>query len=170
MSGPVVLVLGGARSGKSEIAERRIAELAGGEGVTYLATGWRPDGSDPAWAARVAAHRLRRPAGWATVEVGADLPGALAAAAGPALVDSLGAWVAGADGFAVDGRALVEVLEARAAPTVLVSDEVGLGVTPSTAAGNAFRDALGELNRVVSLAADEAWLVVAGRTLRLDRP
>ena len=72
----VVLVLGGARSGKSEVGERRAAELAAltpSGVVTYVATGWAPDGSDPGWQARVAAHRLRRPPTWTTVEVGADL-------------------------------------------------------------------------------------------------
>jgi adenosylcobinamide kinase/adenosylcobinamide-phosphate guanylyltransferase len=164
------LVLGGARSGKSEVAEAMVAALAGDHAVTYLATGWRPDGSDPSWAARVAAHRLRRPTGWRTVEVGADLAGALAATGdGPVLVDSLGAWVAGADGFAVDVEAVCDVLRSRrAAVTVLVSDEVGMGVTPSTPVGNAFRDALGEVNRAVALVADEAFLVVAGRKLRLE--
>ena len=167
----IVFVLGGARSGKSEIAEDMAAAL--GEEVTYLATGWRPDGTDQSWAARVAAHRLRRPTGWRTVEVGADLATALAEAAGPALVDSLGAWVAGTEAFAVDVEAVCDALlsrRARGAPTVIVSDEVGFGVTPSTASGNAFRDALGEANRAVSAVADEAWLVVAGRRLRLDAP
>jgi adenosylcobinamide kinase/adenosylcobinamide-phosphate guanylyltransferase len=172
----IVLVLGGARSGKSELAEGLVARLAtaGGDvAVTYLATGWRPDGTDPAWAARVAAHRLRRPTGWRTVEVGADLAAALADAGdGPVLVDSLGAWVAGAgDSFDVDIAAVGDALRARQpAVTVLVSDEAGLGVTPSTPVGNAFRDALGEVNRAVSMVADEAWLVVAGRKLRLEAP
>lgn len=167
----IVLVLGGARSGKSEVAE----DLAGslGSAVTYLATGWRPDGTDQGWAARVAAHRLRRPTGWSTVEVGADLAGALRAAADdrPVLVDSLGTWVAGVDGFAVDVEAVCDALvarSARSATTVVVSDEVGLGVSPSTPAGNGFRDALGEVNRAVAKVADEAWLVVAGRRLRLE--
>lgn len=167
----IVLVLGGARSGKSEVAEELAAGL--GPAVTYLATGWRPDGSDPSWAARVAAHRLRRPTGWTTVEVGADLGGALRAVEGdgPVLVDSLGTWVAGVEGFAVDLASVGDALadrSARAAATVLVSDEVGLGVSPPTPAGNAFRDALGEVNRAVATLADEAWLIVAGRRLRLE--
>jgi adenosylcobinamide kinase/adenosylcobinamide-phosphate guanylyltransferase len=164
----VVLVLGGARSGKSAWAEGRAEALAGAGGVTYLATGWVPDGSDPAWAARVAAHRLRRPTGWTTVEVADDLPGALRAAPGVVLADSLGTWVSGATGFDVDGGALVEALRGRGAATVLVSDEVGLGVHPETAVGVAFRDALGDLNRAVADIADEVVLVVAGRALLLS--
>lgn len=171
----IVLVLGGARSGKSEIAEDLVARLADGGSVTYLATSWRPDGTDPGWAARVAAHRLRRPAGWHTVEVGGAGPGLAAALAdagdGAVLVDSLGTWVAGADDFEVDIASVCDVLRARQpATTVLVSDEVGLGVSPSTPGGNAFRDALGNVNRSVSAVADEAWLIVAGRKLRLDAP
>jgi adenosylcobinamide kinase/adenosylcobinamide-phosphate guanylyltransferase len=164
----VVLVLGGARSGKSAWAEGRAEELARADGVTYLATGWVPDGSDPAWAARVAAHRLRRPTGWTTVEVADDLPGALRAAQGVVLVDSLGTWVSGAPRFDVDQPALVEALRGRDGATVLVSDEVGLGVHPETAVGVAFRDALGDLNRAIAHLADEALLVVAGRALMLS--
>jgi adenosylcobinamide kinase/adenosylcobinamide-phosphate guanylyltransferase len=166
-TGAVQLVLGGARSGKSVLAESMAEDLAAGGGVTYLATGWVPDGSDPAWAARVAAHRLRRPTGWTTVEVGDDLPGALVAASGVVLVDSLGTWVSGAPRFAVAVDALVEALRGREGATVVVSDEVGLGVHPETAVGVAFRDALGDVNRAVAALADEAFLVVAGRALRL---
>jgi len=166
-TGSIVLVLGGARSGKSELAEARAEELAAGGGVTYLATGWVPDGSDPQWAARVAAHRLRRPTGWSTVEVGDDLPGALRAAQGVVLVDSLGTWVSGASRFSVHTGSLLDALRGRDAASVLVSDEVGLGVHPETALGVAFRDALGDLNRAVATAADEVLLVVAGRTVKL---
>jgi adenosylcobinamide kinase/adenosylcobinamide-phosphate guanylyltransferase len=168
--GRLVLVLGGARSGKSEVGERLAARLAGDAHVTYVATGPAPEGSDAGWAERIAAHRSRRPASWPTIETGADLPGALAGVTGPVLVDSLGTWVASAEGFTVDAGALVAALGARAGDTVVVSDEVGLGVVPSTPIGGDFRDALGELNRAVADAADEVVLVIAGRILRLDRP
>lgn len=160
----ITLVLGGARSGKSEVAER----LAGDGAVTYVATGARPDpGVDPTWAARIARHRDRRPASWTTIEAGADLPAVVAGIGGTVLVDSLGTWVAGADGFAVDAGALVEALTGRGAWTVVVSEEVGLGVHPETAVGVAFRDAVGDLNRAVAAVADEVLLVVAGRVLQL---
>jgi adenosylcobinamide kinase / adenosylcobinamide-phosphate guanylyltransferase len=164
----VVLVLGGARSGKSEVAERRATALAAGAPVTYVATGWAPDGSDADWAGRVAAHQARRPAGWVTVEAGEDLPDVLEPISGVALVDSLGTWVSGVRGFAADADGLVDVLARRTTPTVLVSDEVGLGVHPETLAGVAFRDALGEVNCRVAEVAGEVLLVVAGRTLRLE--
>lgn len=162
----ITLVLGGARSGKSEVAER-LARDRGGP-VTYLATGAAPDPAvDPDWAARVEAHRSRRPPSWRTIEAGRDLPNVLAASIGTVLVDSLGTWIAGADGFVVDAAGLCNVLAGRTDPTVLVSDEVGLGVHPPTAVGVAFRDALGDLNRAVAGVADDVLLVVAGRVLPL---
>jgi adenosyl cobinamide kinase/adenosyl cobinamide phosphate guanylyltransferase len=163
----ITLVLGGTRSGKSEVAERLLA--AGGGPVTYLATGCAPPG-DADMAARIARHRARRPAGWTTVEVGpgADMPAVLAGLAGDVLVDSLGTWVAGREGPTVDGAALCAALAGRAGDTVVVSEEVGLGVHPATEVGRRFADALGTLNRTVAEAADRVLLVVAGRVLPLD--
>jgi len=160
----ITLVLGGAGSGKSVLAER----LAGrcGPHVTYVATGVA---TDPDMAARIAAHRARRPARWRTVEAGAGLPEVLAGIEGPALIDSLGTWVAAAPGFSVDTARLCDALRARAGDTVVVSDEVGLGVHPSSESGRRFRGALGLLNQAVGEVADDAFLVVAGRTVRLDR-
>lgn len=163
----ITLVLGGARSGKSEVGERVVAAL--GPGVTYVATAV-VDPSDADFAARVDKHRARRPPSWTTVEAGADLPTVLAALAGPVLVDSLGTWVAGGAGPAPDADALCHALTHRDGSTVVVSEEVGLGVHPSTEAGRAFRDALGTVNRAVADAADEVLLVVAGRILPLARP
>jgi adenosylcobinamide kinase/adenosylcobinamide-phosphate guanylyltransferase len=160
----IVLVLGGARSGKSNHAERLAASLP--EPVSYVAT-TSVDG-DADLAARVAEHRARRPPSWATIESGPDLPGVLRATGGTVLLDALGPWVAAAPGFAVDAAALCEALIGRAGDTVVVSEEVGLGVHPSSAAGQRFRDALGELNQAVATVADEVVLVVAGRRLRLE--
>ena len=155
----VTLVLGGARSGKSAVAERR----AGTGPVTYVATGRASDMPE-----RVAAHRARRPEHWSTVET-SDLPGALSRVRGTVLVDSLTAWVAAADGFSVDADALCLALAAHDGDVVVVSDEVGLGVHPSTEAGRRFRDALGLVNQAVAAVADEVLLVVAGRALHLGR-
>lgn len=160
----ITLVLGGARSGKSAVAERLTAALPGP--VTYVATA-AADEADDDMAARIEEHRRRRPAAWATVEAaGGDLIGVLARAAGTVLVDSLGPWVARLDGFAADEDALCRVLRAREGASVVVSDEVGLGVHPSTAAGREFRDALGSLNQALAGVADDVLLVVAGRVLR----
>ncbi|MGP8005530.1 MAG: bifunctional adenosylcobinamide kinase/adenosylcobinamide-phosphate guanylyltransferase [Acidimicrobiales bacterium] len=174
----LTLVLGGTRSGKSEVGERLIVDQAGsGAAVTYLATAaWTTDPADVAWAERFEAHRVRRPATWCTVEVdpGADLGEGLRELTGPVLVDSLGAWLAGFPGFDCDTDRLRADLVARTlaghGPTVIVSEEVGLGVHPPTEVGIAFADALGTLNRQVASVADRVILVVAGRVLDLPRP
>jgi adenosylcobinamide kinase/adenosylcobinamide-phosphate guanylyltransferase len=167
----ITLVLGGARSGKSEVAERLAHKV--GPAVTYVATGAiRADDSE--WDDRIRRHRERRPAGWTTLEVGlgGDLAAVLGACSGPALVDSLGAWVAGLPGFGDDGIAgsLCAALTSRrdaGQATIIVSDEVGMGVHPSTTAGRQFRDALGVVNREAAAVADSVLLVVAGRVLAL---
>ena len=162
----ITLVLGGTRSGKSEVAERITARLPGP--VTYVAT--LVPGDDPDLAARIEAHRARRPAGWRTVEAGPELPALLRSVPGPVLVDALGPWVAASPGMIVDAGALCAALTGRTAATVVVSEEVGLGVHPATENGRRFRDALGALNQSVAAVADEVLFVVAGRILRLDPP
>jgi adenosyl cobinamide kinase/adenosyl cobinamide phosphate guanylyltransferase len=169
----ITLVLGGTRSGKSEVAEQLVAASAAGP-VTYIATG---QVTDDDMAVRVAAHRARRPASWTTAEAGADLAAALEAAPGPVLVDSLGTWVAAHADLAPDLSALCAALATRhrggrqgAPATVLVSEEVGLGVHPPTEVGRRFADVLGEVNRAVADVADRVLLVVAGRVLPLARP
>jgi adenosyl cobinamide kinase/adenosyl cobinamide phosphate guanylyltransferase len=172
-----VLVLGGARSGKSEQAELR---LAGEPDVTYVATGAEGQAGDPEWAARVAAHRARRPAWWRTAET-TDLAGVLAGASGALLIDGIGTWLAAAmdecgtwDGSAegaarLAGRigGLVAAWRQTRAHVVAVSDEAGLGVVPATPAGRLFRDELGRLNQVLAAESEEAELVVAGRVVPL---
>ncbi len=176
------LVLGGARSGKSALAEQQAGLLAaaaagqpagggtltGPDPVTYLATAQVTDGE---MAIRVDAHRRRRPPTWKTVEIApaGDLGSALMEVEGVALVDSLGAWVAGFERFAFEADRLPKALRLRKGSTVVVSEEVGLGVHPSTESGRLFRDALGNLNRMVAAIADEVWLVVAGIPTRLGR-
>jgi adenosylcobinamide kinase / adenosylcobinamide-phosphate guanylyltransferase len=159
----IALVLGGARSGKSGFAERLAATLPAP--VTYVATGtaW-----DDGMAERIARHRERRPAAWRTEEVGAALVDALDRLPGSVLVDSLGTWVAACD-MAPDVEALLAALRRRSDDTVLVGEEVGLGVHPPTELGVRFRDAVGEVNAAVAEVADDVRLVVAGRGLRLDR-
>ncbi len=172
------LVLGGARSGKSRYAE---SLLRGRVGVTYVAPGRAPDGSDPEWAARVAAHRARRPAAWHTVET-ADLVGTIGRADGPLLIDCLATWLArlvdDLDGWDDpvatsaqldrEGRRLQQACAAAGSDVVIVSNEVGLGVVPATASGRLFRDELGRLNARVASVADVVALVVAGRVLDLS--
>jgi adenosyl cobinamide kinase/adenosyl cobinamide phosphate guanylyltransferase len=162
----ITLVLGGARSGKSELAERLAAELI--PPVTYLATAVVPSG-DADFAARIAAHQARRPTDWQTVEAGAELPTVLATVRGSVLIDALGTWVAAAADFQTDTQRLCQLLQGRPGDTIVVSDEVGLGVHPATEVGRAFRDALGLVNQAVADVADDVLLVVAGRALRLER-
>jgi adenosylcobinamide kinase / adenosylcobinamide-phosphate guanylyltransferase len=158
----LTLVLGGSRSGKSAVAERLAATLPAP--ITYVATGVAADDD---MAARIAAHRARRPPSWPTYEAGADLAAALRDVPGSVLVDALGTWVAAHDELRVDVPELLEALSARSAPTVVVSDEVGLGVHPSTEVGRRFRDVLGAVNEAVANIADDVWFVVAGRALPL---
>ena len=163
----ITLVLGGTRSGKSEVAESLVAGTPGL--VTYVATGLV---TDEDMAARIDAHRARRPSEWATIEAGADLGGVLAGLTGHVLVDSLGTWIARHDDLAPDTDGLCAALRTRAAghgDTVIVSEEVGLGVHPPTDVGRRFADALGTLNRAVADVSDRVLLVVAGRVLPLER-
>jgi len=160
----ITLVLGGARSGKSAVAERLAGGLRGP--VTYLATAVVDDDAD--MAARVALHQARRCAGWRTVEAGDRLADSLVDVEGAVIVEALGTWVAARPGFEVDIEALCRALKSRRGDTVVVSEEVGLGVHPSTESGRRFRDVLGVVNQAVAGIADEVLLVVAGRTLRLD--
>jgi adenosylcobinamide kinase/adenosylcobinamide-phosphate guanylyltransferase len=162
----IILVLGGARSGKSEFAERLAAK--GPEPVTYVATA--VVGDDPDFVRRIDIHRSRRPSSWLTVEAGADLVGALRQSRGTVLVESLGTWVAASTDLGADHVALCQALLSRSGTTVVVSEEVGMGVHPSTAVGGRFRDALGRVNRAVSEIADQAVLIVAGRPLELGLP
>jgi adenosyl cobinamide kinase/adenosyl cobinamide phosphate guanylyltransferase len=168
----LVVLLGGARSGKSA----RAVELAarGGGPVTFVATA---EAGDEEMAARIAAHRLSRPAGWSTVEEPLDLAGAVSAADPEAtmVVDCLSLWAANAiergdTDAEVEAHAGAAALAAaaRRGLTVAVSNEVGLGIVPETPLGRRYRDLLGRVNAIWVDAADEAALVVAGRSLRLE--
>ncbi len=174
------LVLGAASSGKSAHAEDL---LAAEPGVIYLATGARPDGSDPEWAGRVARHRERRPEGWSTVEDDdATLRRLLTTPGPPVLLDSLGGWARAAlarcggwddapgwaDRWAAEADAFVAAWRTAARRVVAVGEETGWGVVPETASGRLFRDALGALTQRLAEDADQAVLVVAGRVLDLD--
>jgi adenosyl cobinamide kinase/adenosyl cobinamide phosphate guanylyltransferase len=184
----ITLVLGGTRSGKSVVAERLVLAHPGPLG--YLATGTP---ADPDMTNRIEWHRRRRDARFATVEAGADLAAALRQAPPvPTLVDALGTWVAAQPEFCASPVAatadplaspdpgpaglwntrideLCEALVGRGAATVLVSDEVGMGVHPETTLGRQFRDVLGLVNQRVAAVSDDVLLVVAGRALRLDQ-
>lgn len=158
----LTLVLGGARSGKSRHAEALITELPGP--WVYVATA---EAQDAEMAARIAAHRAARGDGWRTMEAPLDLPGALAGAGGaPVLVDCLTLWLtnlllAGRD-VAAARAALLGALAARSAATVLVSNEVGLGIVPESALARVFRDEAGRLHQALAARADRVLFMVAG--------
>jgi adenosylcobinamide kinase/adenosylcobinamide-phosphate guanylyltransferase len=174
------LVLGGARSGKSVEAERRLEAFPE---VVYVATGGRREG-DAEWASRVGLHRERRPGSWRTEET-CDLVPLLGDDKGPALlIDCLSLWLtdamdrAGAwdeAAWAADGERalrarvaeLVAAVRATRRTVVAVSNEVGSGVVPATASGRLFRDELGRLNAAFAGECEHVLLVVAGQALTL---
>ncbi|ABD12486.1 adenosylcobinamide-phosphate guanylyltransferase [Frankia casuarinae] len=162
-----VLITGGARSGKSAEAERRL--LAEPE-VVYVATSAPPDPADAEWSERIAAHRRRRPAAWTTVET-VDLVPLLRSPGPPLLIDGLGLWVGAwldrPDELRIRAEELVDAWRATGRRVVAVTDEVGSGVVPPAEAGRRFRDVLGRLNADLAAEADEVWQVVAGIPLRL---
>jgi adenosyl cobinamide kinase/adenosyl cobinamide phosphate guanylyltransferase len=159
----ITLLLGGARSGKSAAAEAMVAH-AGGP-VTYVATS--DPGGDTDFLGRIEQHRRRRPSGWTTIECGTDLARTLQGIKGAVLIDSLGAWLSLWPDFEGDVDALLDALGHVNGDVVIVSDEVGLGVHPSSDVGRAFRDALGSVNQLVAERADRVFLVVAGQLLQL---
>ena len=171
------LVTGPVRSGKSRHAEHL---LSGASAVTYVATGPPADPADAEWSRRVENHRARRPATWRTLET-ADVAGAIRRSAEPVLVDCLGTWLTAlVDGTGWDdlraaaahvrseGDALVETLCATTVPVVVVTNEVGWSLVPTTPSGRFFQDELGRLNALVAAAAARVHLVVAGRVLDLS--
>ena len=163
----ITLVLGGASSGKSAVGERLVAQHPAP--ITYVATGVVTDDD---MANRIRVHKERRPESWALVEAtGERLVDALESLNGSVLLDSLGTWVASLVPDVPPSVAddLCCALLRRRGDTVLVSDEVGLGVHPPTELGRHFREELGKVNVAVAEIADQVLLVVAGRVLPLER-
>lgn len=173
------LVLGGARSGKSVEAERRLEAFPD---VLYVATGGSRNG-DTEWSSRVSAHRERRPGSWHTVET-CDLVPLLQAEGPPLLIDCLSLWLtdamdaAGAWDDAVWAergekvlrervRELTEAVRVTRRTVVAVSNEVGSGIVPSTASGRRYRDELGRLNAGFADECEHVLLVVAGQAVVL---
>jgi adenosylcobinamide kinase / adenosylcobinamide-phosphate guanylyltransferase len=170
----LTLLLGGARSGKSALAVRAAGAWAGPVEVVVTA-----EARDAELAARIERHRAQRPAGWRTVEAPLELEAALRDAAPGALVvvDCLTLWVSnlmeqGLDDAAVERRAreAAALAASRATPTLAISNEVGSGIVPALALARRYRDLLGEVNATWAAAADQALLLVAGRTLPLQDP
>jgi adenosylcobinamide kinase/adenosylcobinamide-phosphate guanylyltransferase len=174
-----VIVLGGARSGKSAAAESMLADAGP---VDYVATGQLAGTGDAEWDQRVREHQARRPQGWRTLET-LDVAGALGCrdSAAPVLVDCLATWLARimddcglwSDNPDADSRLaermdlLVAAWQQTKRHAVAVSNEVGCGIVPATASGRRFRDELGWLNTRIAAACEEVWICMAGIPLRL---
>jgi len=178
----LVLILGGARSGKSLFAEE-LAAQAGGP-VAYVATS---AAGDDEMIRRVAAHRERRPADWATVEENLQIPEIIARLgqeSGILLIDCLTGWLSN---MLLDDRLphpgasdnekeeyiksrvedLASTVGKSGATVLVVSNEVGLGLVPPYPLGRLFRDISGNANRFLASVADEVYLVVAGLAVEI---
>ena len=163
-----LLVTGGARSGKSLIAETRCLDMGRPAGYIATAQAW-----DDEMRARIAEHQARRGPEWLTYTEPMDLLGALRASdgKGPRLVDCLTLWLtnmmlAEAD-WQSAAQAMLAELPQHKSLVVFVTNEVGLGIVPDNALARAFRDAAGTLNQWVAAAADEVILAVSGLPLKV---
>jgi len=176
---PLILALGGTRSGKSRFGLATARRLAGDGRASFLGTAWH---GDPELDDRIRRHRSERPTDWPTIDVGADLAAAIRSVddAEPILLDGFTLWLSSVLGddeapdidHLLDG-AVAEALaaiDARSGPVVVVSDEVGLGIVPMHPNARAYRDLVGIAHQRVAALADEAYLFVAGIPIRLKGP
>jgi adenosylcobinamide kinase / adenosylcobinamide-phosphate guanylyltransferase len=175
MADPLVLVLGGTRSGKSRLGLQLTKGYAGAGRAWFLATAWR---GDPELERRIDRHRRDRPEEWPTIEVGTVLAAAVAGAHGsePVLIEGLTLWLSALVGDELtdpdpilDGP-VADVLDAirrHEGPVVVVSDEIGLGSVPMHPGARAFRDLVGLVHQRFAAQADEVRLVVAGLSVTL---
>lgn len=172
----ITLLLGGARSGKSALAvELGRRHAADGGNVVYIATA--PPVDDD-MSRRIERHRAERPDDWRTLEEGTDIGSALDRSGDAlAIVDCLTLWTSNLlrDGLTDDevignAREAARRATARSEPTIIISNEVGLGVHPATELGRRFRDVLGLVNQTWAAMATTSLLLVAGRAIPLDDP
>lgn len=164
----VILITGGARSGKSKRAETRTRAFQGRP--VYVATA---EALDTEMEARIAIHRARRGTDWIEREVPLDLVPALAASdgGGARLVDCLTLWLSNLMHAKRDWEREVSELAAALprlkSPVVLVTNEVGLGIVPDNALARSYRDAAGIMNQTIAAIADEVEFVIAGLPMKL---
>lgn len=170
----LVVLVGGARAGKSALAADLARHWEGQ--VTYVATA---EAGDEEMSSRIERHRSERPAEWTTVEEPLHLREALAGLGDGALgvVDCLTLWVANLlergdseQAIVEDAEAVAVAARAHAAPVVVITNEVGLGIVPATPSGRLYRDLLGRVNSTFVRHADRAGFVVAGRLVPLEPP
>jgi adenosylcobinamide kinase/adenosylcobinamide-phosphate guanylyltransferase len=164
----IILITGGARSGKSVRAEVRAKAFAGKP--VYVATA---EALDAEMRERIAKHRARRGGEWIERETPLELVPALKATdgGGARLVDCLTLWLSNLmhaeRDWSTETTHLAETLRAQKSPVVLVTNEVGLGIVPDNALARQFRDAAGIMNQMIAQAADEVDFVVAGLPMRV---
>jgi adenosylcobinamide kinase / adenosylcobinamide-phosphate guanylyltransferase len=178
-NGRLILLLGGARGGKSAYAMRlaQDGESAAGDEVCFIATA---QGLDEDMTKRIARHRAERPTHWRTIEEPYQIDEALkqAGETGVVVVDCLTLFVSNwlmrhEDEHECEQfvrritRDFLELARSRQQTIICVSNETGLGVVPETRLGRVFRDLLGRVNQDFAAAADEVYLLVAGLPLRL---
>lgn len=168
----LTVLLGGARSGKSELSSRLAS--AADRPVVVVVTA---EGRDEEMTERIRRHREARPATWNTVEVPVELAAAVRKVGSDAflVLDCLSLWVSNAieaelgDEQIVDeAREIASTLAKRGAPAVVVSNEVGLGIVPMNALARRYRDTLGRVNATFVGEADRAYFVVGGKALALE--
>lgn len=166
-----VLILGGARSGKSSFAETMAGRS--GAAVTMIATAEAVD--DDMWE-RIVAHRRSRPPHWATIESPLRLADALATipSGDTAVIDCITVWLGNMfhHGFTVEDvhaeiERLISTMAHRRGATLIVSNEVGLGIVPATDMSRSYRDVLGRVNTRLAANVDRAVFMIAGRFLDL---
>lgn len=163
----ILLYIGGARSGKSRLAEAHTLSL--GQPATYIATA---EAWDAEMVERIAVHQARRGPEWHTMSAPVDLHGALATSDGhPRLIDCLTLWLSNLMLSELDWQdalqSILTLVQAQVSPVVFVSNEVGCGIVPDNALARRFRDAQGWMNQAVAAAADEVHFTAAGLTLRM---
>jgi adenosylcobinamide kinase / adenosylcobinamide-phosphate guanylyltransferase len=175
VAGPLILALGGTRSGKSRFGLATTRRFAGEGRAWFLGTAWA---GDHELDDRIRRHRLERPADWPTIDVGADLAAAIEGTepTEPVLIDGLTLWLSAVLG---DGTPAIDpildgpvasayaAIGARPGPVVVVSDEVGLGIVPMHPNARAYRDLVGIAHQRLAAMADEAYLFVAGLPVTL---
>lgn len=175
MASPLILALGGTRSGKSRFGLATTRRLAAGGRAWFIGTAWH---GDPELDDRIRRHRSERPADWPTIDAGLDLAAAIASTEPnePVLLDGFTLWLSTLLGDDVpdidellDGpvAAALAVIDARPGPVVIVSDEVGLGTVPMHPNARAYRDLVGIAHQRVAAFADSAYLFVAGLPIEL---
>ncbi len=163
-----ILITGGARSGKSALAERIALGL--GQPAIYIATA---EAHDDEMATRIARHQARRGAEWQTVNAPLALAQALrdSDTGPPRLVDCITLWLSNLMLSGQDWEAalheLAELVPQLSAPVVMVTNEVGSGIVPENRLAREFRDAAGWSNQTLAGVCNEVWLCVAGQPLRI---